>query len=168
MKLLLLIPLAVPVIYFDVRYRRIPNVVVLAALVAGLTINISFRGAPGALSSLGGFGVAFIPMFLMHIFGAMGAGDVKLFAAIGSVVGLALVPMTFVVVVMLGALLAIYSMIRSRTVFSTMHGVLRIFVGILPGWEMPRFSLPADRQHTIPYGVAIMVGSVIAVVFFPR
>ncbi|HEX3184605.1 MAG TPA: A24 family peptidase [Pyrinomonadaceae bacterium] len=168
MKLLLLIPLAVVVIYHDLRYRRIPNVVVLAALIAGLTINISYGGWRGALSSLGGFGVAFIPMFLMHVFGAMGAGDVKLFAAIGAVVGLPLVPMTFVVVVLLGGLLAVYSMIRSRTVFSTMHGVLRMFVGILPGWEMPRFSLPADRQHTIPYGVAIMIGSVVAVAFFRR
>lgn len=168
MKLLLLIPLAVTVIYYDVRFRRIPNVVVLTALIAGLTLNISLAGAPGALSSVGGMAVAFVPMFLMHIFGAMGAGDVKLFAAIGAVVGLALVPMTFVVVVMLGAMLAVYSMIRSGTVFSTLHGVLRIFVGILPGWEMPRFSLPADRHHTIPYGVAIMLGSLIAVAVFRR
>ncbi|HEX6045123.1 MAG TPA: A24 family peptidase [Pyrinomonadaceae bacterium] len=168
MKLLLLVPLAISVIYYDVRFRRIPNKLVLAALVAGLAINIGFGGAAGALSSVGGFAVAFVPMFLMHIFGAMGAGDVKLFAAIGAVVGLALVPLTFVVVVMLGAVLAIYSMIRSGTVFSTLHGVLRIFVGILPGWEMPRFSLPPDRRHTIPYGVAIMLGSVIAVAFFRR
>jgi prepilin peptidase CpaA len=168
MKLLLLIPLAVNVIYYDVRFRRIPNKLVLVALFAGLAINIAFGGASGALSSLGGFAVAFVPMFLMHIFGAMGAGDVKLFAAIGAVVGLSLVPWTFVVVVMLGAVLAIYSMIRSRTVFSTLHGVLRIFVGMLPGWEMPRFSLPPDRRHTIPYGVAIMLGSLIAVAFFPR
>lgn len=168
MKLLLLVPLAVVVIYYDLRFRRIPNVVVLAALIAGLTINISFGGARGALSSLGGFAIAFIPMFLMHVFGAMGAGDVKLFAAIGAVVGLPLVPTTFVVVVMLGATLAIYSMIRSGTVFSTLHGVLRVFVGILPGWEMPRFSLPPDRKHTIPYGVAIMIGSVIVVALFRR
>lgn len=167
-KLVLLVPLAVAVIYYDVRFRRIPNVLVLAALVAGLAINISFRGAPGALSSLAGLALAFVPMFLMHVFGAMGAGDVKLFAAVGAVVGIALVPMTFVVVVMLGALLAIYSMVRSGTVLSTMHGVLRIFVGILPGWEMPRFSVPPDRRHTIPYGVAIMLGSVIAVAVFPK
>jgi prepilin peptidase CpaA len=168
MKLLLLVPLAVLVIYFDVRFRRIPNMLVLAALIAGLTLNTSFGGASGALSSLGGFAVAFVPMFLLHIFGAMGAGDVKLFAAVGAVVGLSLVPMTFVVVVMLGAALAIYSMMRAGTVFTTLHGVARIFVGVLPGWEMPRFSLPTDRRHTIPYGVAIMLGSVIAVAVFRK
>ena len=166
MKLLLLLPLAVIVIYYDVRFRRIPNLVVVAALVAGLCINTSFLGFPGAMASIKGLGLAFLPMFLMHIFGALGAGDVKLFAAVGAVVGVALVPMTFVVVVMLGAALAVYSMLRSGTVFSTLHGVLRIFVGILPGWEMPRFAMPPDRSHTIPYGVAIMVGSVISTIVF--
>ena len=166
MKLLLLLPLATIVIYYDVRFRRIPNLVVVCALVAGLSINTSFLGFQGALSSLKGLGLAFLPMFLMHIFGALGAGDVKLFAAIGAVVGVALVPMTFVVVVMLGAVLAVYSMLRSGTVFSTLHGVLRIFVGVLPGWEMPRFAMPPDRSHTIPYGVAIMLGSVISTLVF--
>ena len=168
MKLILLAPLAIFVIYYDVRYRRIPNVLVLATLIAGLSINIGFNGVQGMVSSLEGLALAFCPMLLMHIFGAMGAGDVKLFGAVGAVLGVSQVPLAFVVVVMLGAVLAVYTMLRAGTVFSTMHGVLRIFVGILPGWEMPRFHIAPDRKHTIPYGVAIMLGSLIAVVLFPR
>lgn len=164
MKILVLLPLATAVIYYDVRYRRIPNWLVLSALIAGLAINTAFGGFQGALGSFMGLGLAFIPMFLMHIFGAMGAGDVKLFGAIGAVVGVSLVPLTFVVVVMLGGALAIFSMIRNRRVLSTMHGVLRIFVGFLPGWEMPRFAMPPDRRYTVPYGVAIMLGSLITMV----
>jgi prepilin peptidase CpaA len=168
MKLILLAPLAIFVIYYDVRYRRIPNVLVLATLLAGISVNTGFSGLHGMLSSFEGFALAFFPMLLMHIFGAMGAGDVKLFGAVGAVLGVSLVPLAFVVVVMLGAVLAIYTMLRAGTVFSTLHGVLRIFVGILPGWEMPRFAMSPDRRHTIPYGVAIMLGSLIAVVIFQR
>ena len=168
MKLILLAPLAIFVIYYDVRYRRIPNVLVLATLLAGISINTAFAGVHGTVSSLEGFALAFFPMLMMHIFGAMGAGDVKLFGAVGAVLGVSQVPLAFVAVVMLGAVLAIYTMIRAGTVFSTLHGVLRIFVGILPGWEMPRFKMAPDRKHTIPYGVAIMLGSLIAVVLFPR
>lgn len=166
MKLLLLVPLSIPIVYFDVRYRRIPNLLVVAALVAGLTINISASGLEGALSSIEGLAAAFIPMFLIHIVGAMGAGDVKLFAAVGAVLGIKLIPLTFVLVVMIGGALAVYSMMRSGTVFSTLHGVLRIFVGVLPGWEMPRFAIAPDRRHTIPYGVAIMLGSLVTAFWF--
>jgi prepilin peptidase CpaA len=166
MKLVLLAPLAIFVIYYDVRYRRIPNVLVLSALLAGVSINTAFGGWQGALSSLEGFALAFFPMLLMHIFGAMGAGDVKLFGAVGAVLGVGLVPLAFVLVVMLGALLAVYTMLRAGTVFTTLHGVFRIFVGLLPGWEMPRFAISPDRKHTIPYGVAIMLGSLITVAVF--
>jgi len=168
MKLLLLVPMAVFIMYYDVRYRRIPNLLVAGLLIGGLTINISFGGLSGGLASVEGLGLAFLPMFLIHLFGAMGAGDVKLFGAVGAVVGVSLVPLTFVIVVMLGAALANYTMLRSGTVFSTLHGVLRIFVGIMPGWEMPRFAIPSDRKHTIPYGVAIMLGSLIAASLFMR
>jgi len=168
MKLLLLVPMAVFIMYYDLRYRRIPNLLVAGLLIGGLTINISFGGLSGGLASVEGLGLAFLPMFLIHLFGAMGAGDVKLFGAVGAVVGVSLVPLTFVIVVMLGAVLAIYTMMRSGTVFSTLHGVLRIFVGIMPGWEMPRFAIPSDRKHTIPYGVAIMLGSLIAASLFMR
>jgi len=166
MKLVLLAPLAIFVIYYDVRYRRIPNILVLSALLAGVSINTAFGGWQGMLSSLEGFALAFFPMLLMHIFGAMGAGDCKLFGAVGAVLGAGLVPLAFVLVVMLGALLAVYTMLRAGTVFSTLHGVFRIFVGLLPGWEMPRFTIAPDRKHTIPYGVAIMLGSLLAVAAF--
>ena len=168
MKLVLLAPLAIFVIYYDVRYRRIPNVLVLSALLAGVSVNTAFGGWQGMLSSLEGFALAFFPMLLMHIFGAMGAGDVKLFGAVGAVLGVTLVPLALVLVVMLGALLAVYTMLRAGTVFSTLHGVFRIFVGLLPGWEMPRFAISPDRKHTIPYGVAIMLGSLITVAVFHR
>lgn len=166
MKLILLAPMTTFIMYYDVRYRRIPNVLVLATLIGGLAINTSLAGFSGTVSSLEGFALAFVPMFLIHLFGAMGAGDVKLFGAVGAVLGVAMVPMTFIIVVMLGAALAVYTMLRSGTVFSTLHGVLRIVVGILPGWEMPRFAMPADRKHTIPYGVAIMLGSLLSAGIF--
>jgi hypothetical protein len=47
-----------------------------------------------------------------------------------------------------------------------MQRVLQILVGLLPGWEMPRFAVPADRRHTIPYGVAITFGSLISLAIF--
>ena len=163
---LFLVPLAVLIIYHDVRYRRIPNAFVLATLISGLTLNFIMGGLQGGLYSAGGCVLAFILMFMLHVFGAMGAGDVKLFAAVGSVLGAQLVLPTFVVVVLTGGVLALVSVVRSRVFTTTMHRVLQILVGLLPGWQMPKFSVPADRRLTIPYGVAITIGAIIATAIF--
>ena len=163
---LFLVPLAVLIIYYDVRYRRIPNAFVLATLISGLTLNFIIGGLQGGLYSAGGCVLAFILMFMLHVFGAMGAGDVKLFAAVGSVLGAQLVLPTFVVVVLTGGVLALVSVLRSGVFASTMHRVLQILIGLLPGWQMPKFSVPADRRATIPYGVAITIGAIIATAIF--
>ena len=162
----LLIPLAVIITYYDVRYRRIPNAYVLATLVSGLIVNIIFGGLPGAMASLGGCIFAFTLMFILHVFGAMGAGDVKLFAAIGSLTGAHLVLPTFFVVILTGGLLGLCLMLRAGAIRDTMQRVLQILVGLLPGWQMPRFAVPADRRLTIPYGVAITFGSLISLAIF--
>lgn len=162
----LLVPLAVIIAYYDVRYRRIPNPFVIATFIAGVAMNTMFGGLQGAYSSFAGCCLAFVLMFMLHIFGAMGAGDVKLFAAIGAVTGAPLVLPTFLIVLLTGGLLAIVSILRAGIAMSTMHRVLQIFVGMLPGWQMPKFAVPADRRYTIPYGVAITLGSIISITIF--
>ena len=162
----LLVPLAVIITYYDVRYRRIPNAFVLATLASGLIVNTIYGGWRGTLASLGGCAIAFILMFMLHVFGAMGAGDVKLFAAVGSLTGTQLVLPTFLVVILTGGALAIILTLRAGAVRATMQRVMMILVGLLPGWQMPRFAVPADRKYTIPYGVAITFGSLISLAIF--
>ncbi len=161
-----LLPLALVITYYDVRYRRIPNPFVLATLLTGLAVNALGGGAWGALASLGGCALAFGLMFVLHVFGAMGAGDVKLFAAIGSLVGASLVVPTFFVVVLTGGALGFVTMFRAGAVRSTLHNTLMLILGLLPGWKMPRLAVPADRRKTIPYGVAITFGSLISLLIF--
>lgn len=163
----LLTPLTALIVYFDVRYRRIPNKLVLAALLAGCAVNTFWNGWNGLVVSIEGCLVGFGLMLLLHFFGAMGAGDVKLFAAIGGIIGVGLVVKTFVIVVLVGGVLAVVSMLYTGTAVVTMQRVYLILAGFLPGWKMPRYEVTPDR-HTIPYGVAITLGSLISLVFFPN
>ena len=158
----LLVPLAILITYTDVRYRRIPNVYVLVTLLSGLLLNTVSGGLNGLWSSLAGCVLAFALMLVLHVFGAMGAGDVKLFAAIGAVLGLKLVVPTFAIVLLTGFALAIYIMLRRRIARTTLLRVGQFFFDFLPGVQVPRFAAPADRRHTIPYGAAITLGSLIS------
>ena len=163
---LVLVPMAIMITYMDVRYRRIPNKLVLITLIGGIAVNTVSRGSSGLLASLGGMGLAFGLMFFLHAFGTMGAGDVKLFAAIGSVLGVSLVPPTLLVVAVTGGLFAILKMIHAKRVTSTMFNVLQFFTGLLPGQRIPRFEIPTDRSYTLPYALPICCGSLIALLLF--
>jgi len=76
---------------FDLRTSRIPNAALILLLVpALLALIVNGRGLLGAgvLSSLAGFVVAGLLMFPGYRLGKMGAGDVKLAACIGLLLGL--------------------------------------------------------------------------------
>lgn len=170
----LLAPLAAVITYYDVRYRRIPNLSVLATLISGLTVNFIFSGVSGVMLSLSGGLLAFSLLVLFHVCGLMGAGDVKLFAAVGSLVGVKLVVPTLFVVCLLGGVLAVYSMLRSGysmlrsgTVRHMMRDARQLVLGMLPGLNVGRFAPATDYRHnTIPYGVAITLGSLLSIAIF--
>ena len=148
--------------YYDLRYRRIPNKLVAPLVLSGLALNYAFAGLAGLFASLQGMLMGFGLMLVLHLFGALGAGDVKLFAALGAVLGAPLVLPTFVIVVLTGGILAIANMLYTNTARVTGERVLLIFGGLANGMGVPRFPLPADRRHTLPYGVAISVGTLIS------
>jgi prepilin peptidase CpaA len=163
---LMFIPLASMIAYMDVRYRRIPNKLVLTILIGGLVLNSVFAGWKGLLASLGGCLIAFCLMFLLHLFGTMGAGDVKLCAAVGSVIGVAHVLPTLMIIALTGGVLAVFKMIQARRVGATMHGVFQFFYGLLPGQTVPRFEVPEDHSFTLPYAVPICFGSIVSFFLF--
>src|ERR1700680_989403 len=73
---------------FDVRYRRIPNWISVSGAALGISLNaIVHRGLPGVVFALTGMALAFSIYFVLYALHAMGAGDVKLMAAVGSLVG---------------------------------------------------------------------------------
>jgi prepilin peptidase CpaA len=71
----------------DVRSSLIPNTLNVGAAMAGLLYHIAFDGWYGLLDSAIGLSIGFFILLVLYIFGALGAGDVKLFAALGALMG---------------------------------------------------------------------------------
>ena len=79
----------------DVRERRIPNWLTLPALGLAVAYGAATGGAPGALASLLGAGVALGILLLPYSLGWLGAGDVKAMVVIGALWGAGvLIPVT--------------------------------------------------------------------------
>lgn len=144
----------------DVASRRIPNV--LCVSIAALGIVLALAGVSGITvwSSLAGFAIGFVMMLPGHVLGAMGAGDVKLFAAAGTVLGAVRVFEAFFYVAIVGGVFALFVAWRRGRLMKTVK-----YTGQLCGnpRETKR-TIEAETQHNrFPYGPAIAVGCVLAV-----
>ncbi len=83
----LLVGIVACAVYCDVRRHRIPNALNVAGLIAGLTLQSVAGGLSGLTAGLLGVGVGlacFAPLYLLR---GMGAGDVKLLAVVGAILG---------------------------------------------------------------------------------
>jgi len=97
---------------FDLKYRIIPNKLVLPMLVAALVFCLLGYTGAGLLSSLAGLGAVGIIFLLPFLFGKkVGGGDMKLAAVIGFCAGLY---DALLVVAIMGALILLYTVYANR------------------------------------------------------
>jgi len=71
----------------DIWKRKIPNGLTLAGWMSGVGLHAFYTGGSGIWYAVVGTALGFIPMLVLYIIRAVGAGDVKLFAAIGALTG---------------------------------------------------------------------------------
>jgi prepilin peptidase CpaA len=143
----------------DIRTRRIPNA--LTATMAGVGIGLAAAGLSGM--SLGtaalGFVVGLALMLPGHLLGATGAGDVKLMAAIGAIVGPGIVINAFLFTAVAGGVLAVAVALRRRRLSATLATTARMIAA--PAGAKREIE-SATSSSRFAYGPAIAVGSVLA------
>jgi prepilin peptidase CpaA len=128
---------------------------------AGLGLGLAVTGVSGVSvwGSIIGFALGFALMMPGHLFGATGAGDVKLMAAVGAILGPALVVSAFLFTAIAGGVLAVVVAARRQRLAATLAGTGRLIAAPVEGRQELR-TAPAARKFA--YGPAIAIGSVLA------
>jgi prepilin peptidase CpaA len=153
----------------DLRTFKIPNRLTVPLLVSGVLYHLLLGSAGGLAASLTGAVFGFGIMFHFFLKGAMGAGDVKLLAAVGAWLGFPAVAYVF-------ALAAFASAVCSVVILIQRNGLRRAIAVIemqLGQWmalgkhaesgeRVEVIALQADRRsRLIPFAVMVCLGVIL-------
>ena len=162
--LFIALALAITAAIFDVRQRRIPNWLTYPGIASGLVLRGLLLGWKGLIGAVEGFLLLGGIMFLFYVVRAMGAGDVKLMAAVGSMVGPEHGFIILLATAICGGLLAIvYALYRGR-MGSTLKnlGSVVLFHAQTGLKAHPDLNLDNPATLRMPYGLAIAAGTLYA------
>lgn len=149
---------------YDIRSSRIPNALTGSSIVIGLLLHLILGGwsqlAFAILSGLIGGGL-FLFFFLM---GGMGAGDVKLMAAVGALVGLGSLSRVLIATVVVGGALAILLALSRGKLRQTITNVAALAVHYQENGLRRHDELSLENVRTLrmPYAVPIAGGCMVA------
>ena len=148
---------------FDIRSRRIPNWLVLAGLVVGVGWNVYASGWSGLLRAAEGLGLGFILYFPLYLIRARGAGDVKLLAAVGAVVGPGNCLWIFLLTAVLGGAIALILLMFRGRMRKTLFNVGMIIQDLLhfraPYRSSDELDVTTTKGLRLPHGAMIAVGT---------
>jgi prepilin peptidase CpaA len=154
-----LLALLGPACWFDVRERRIPNVVAVAGAIAALLLRWSMGWGP-LFDGLLGAGLALLVALTPFALGLLGGGDVKLLGAVGAFVGADRLFGGLLLIAVVGGVLALVEAVRRRALGRTLTSTISLGKQwMLFGRAGTSATLESPEHMTVPYGVAIAVGS---------
>ena len=160
--LVLTVSLLLISVYTDLRYHKILNAVTVTFAAAGLALSIVSRGWWGVAFSVEGVALGLALFFASAFLGRiLGAGDCKLFAAVGALQGPNMLLWCILYGLAAGGVLAI--------IVALARGVLR--PALTRVWQSvylrayhntPMDIASSGEKMRLPYALAIAVGCLVA------
>jgi prepilin peptidase CpaA len=146
----------------DFRTRKIPNIITIPGMVAGITLRTAMSGWAGTKVAVEGVLLALVLLLPLVLARALGAGDWKLMGAVGAFVG----PIIFLFVlfgsIVVSGLMALVEMVRTKRVRETLENMLALLRGFI-SFGLRRnseISLDNPKLLKVPFGVAVAVSTV--------
>lgn len=148
----------------DLRSRRIPNWLTGPSVLVGLVFHLGFQGwmglATAALAGVIGGGI----FLVFYLGGGMGAGDVKLMAAVSVLAGLGHVGEIVIATALLGGAFAVVLALSQGQLRKLLANTVTLMLhhGKAGCTPHPEMNLANPLTLRLPYGVAIAAGAAVS------
>jgi prepilin peptidase CpaA len=145
----------------DLDARRIPNPLVAWGALAGLACSMA-PGGIGLAPALAGLLLGLLSLLPLYALRALGAGDVKLMAAVGAFVGARALPLTLLATFVAGGVLTLLVTLYHGTATQTLRNVRDMLSSAC--WrllcrEAPVLEPAPASAGKMPYALAIAAGA---------
>ena len=141
----------------DLRTRHIPNSITVSGAVVALLLHAFYGGIGGAMQSLTGAVLGLAIFFAFYAAGGMGAGDVKLFGAVGAFAGPQALVLIFVFTGLLGGIAAVALAVWHGRLGHTLARTRALLV------DAGQTRAPAPDALRLPYGAVIAGGTLVSI-----
>jgi prepilin peptidase CpaA len=153
---------------YDWKYRRVPNWLCLTGLIAGFSSHCYMEGMAGLFIAAKGFGLAALIYFVLYLLRGMGAGDVKLMAALGSIAGPMNWFLLFLATSILGGVVAVCLSVAHGRFYLTLLNVGQLVKELAllraPYKKQPQLDLHHKAALRAPHGTIIAATAVLLVI----
>jgi len=166
-KIALLVSLLLFCSATDLGTRRVPNAVLLPALMTALFLNSVGGGLAGLVDSIAGLAIGLLMLMPLRILGRMGAGDIKLLGVVGSILGAWGAIVAGLATMMAGGVLAVLYLVWLFIKPGIVSRVSRIALRVTGKAAAPGdgTSWQTVRAAEIPYALAIAAGTFATLIY---
>jgi prepilin peptidase CpaA len=149
----------------DLRTRRIPNWITASGAAIGLGLHIYYAGISGAIQSLAGAALGLAIFLGLYVAAGMGAGDVKLFSAVGAFAGPQSLLLVFVFTGLLGGIAGVALALYRGRLMQTLERTREIFTDMgRMRWQQLRATADSPNSLRLPYGAVIAGGTLLSLI----
>ncbi|WP_165452286.1 A24 family peptidase [Paenibacillus thalictri] len=154
--------------FTDLRRNVIPNWLTMSGAAAGLSLHLLLHGWEGLVYAACGLAAGFGCLLVLYMLKALGAGDVKLFAAIGAIAGTEFVLSCLVYSILYAGVSGLLLFMWRRQIIETWRESLLLLFNIRTerigkAWEEYAAS---DNRIRFPFMIAVAPGALTAAFFW--
>ena len=148
---------------WDIRTHKIKNVIVFPFVLAGIATNFLESGVEGAAQSLAAMLVPILLMGVLYALRMLGAGDIKLFCAVGAIMGLEFVLYTTAFSFLAGGCIAVVLLLLRRNAKKRFLHLFHYLKNLFRSFSFVPYT---DFQDTsdggkFPFAIAIFCGAAV-------
>ena len=138
-----------------------PNWLTFGVAAIGITMAAAGLGGVGVIGAFEGLGAGLLLMLPGHVIGRTGAGDVKLLAAVGTLLGPGSIAMAFLYSAIAGGVLAV--LVASRR--GRLRQTLESTAALIRTGGTHAAEIETRAHNRFAYAPAIAIGAVVAAIW---